>query len=179
MEHLDNSALLVLHEYNEYANNLVLDAAGKLREADLTCISSPSHGTVLGLLFHLLGTETHFLQACLGKELESQVDDLKMPSLCQIREKLSEVSCKRAGYLKRATDAEILQPVEVLIGGKLLTLPRWQLITQSLLHSAHHRGELSIVMTNLGRPLPTLDVIIQFVQNSGQEWPFKIPQTQK
>ena len=179
MDHLDNSALLVLHEYNEYANNLVLDAAGKLTEADLTCSSSPSHGSVLGLLFHMLGTETYFLQACLGIEMERQSENFILPSLCQIREKWSKVSCERAGYLKRATDAEILQPIEVLIGGKLLTLPRWQLITQSLLHSAHHRGELSIVMTNLGQPLPTLDVIIQFVQNSGQEWPFQIPQSQK
>lgn len=179
MNRLNISALLVLHEYNEYANNLVLDTTERLSDVDLTCNSSPSHQSVLGLLFHMLGTETHFLCGCLGKKLESQTGDFRMPSLCQIREKLSEVSCERIEYLKRATDAEVLQPVEVLIGGKLLTLPRWQLITQSLLHSAHHRGELSIVITNLGRPLPTLDVIIQFVENSGQEWPFEIPQSQK
>jgi uncharacterized damage-inducible protein DinB len=45
------------------------------------------------------------------------------------------------------------------------------LMLQSLIHSVHHRGELSIVMTGLGHPLPTLDIILHFARESGQPWP--------
>jgi uncharacterized damage-inducible protein DinB len=40
------------------------------------------------------------------------------------------------------------------------------------MHSTHHRGELSIVLTELGYPLPTLDIIVHFAEQSGQAWPW-------
>nr|MBP9041735.1 hypothetical protein [Anaerolineaceae bacterium] len=60
--------------------------------------------------------------------------------------------------------------ITVQIGAGRFTLPRWQLLAQSLIHSIHHRGELSIVMTELGYPLPTLDPILKYVNDSGQVW---------
>ena len=64
----------------------------------------------------------------------------------------------------------LAQEIIIPIGGQDIKLARWQFLTQSLMHSTHHRGELSIVLTGLGHPLPTLDIIIEFVQESGQQW---------
>jgi len=64
----------------------------------------------------------------------------------------------------------LYSPQHLAIRNHPLTLPRWQMLAQSLLQSIHHRGELSIVMTQLGYPLPTLDPIIQFIKESGQVW---------
>ncbi len=60
--------------------------------------------------------------------------------------------------------------VPVTIKGKRYDFPIWQLLMQALLHSNHHRGELSIVLIALGHPLPTLDSIIYFANQSGQQW---------
>lgn len=38
--------------------------------------------------------------------------------------------------------------------------------------SFHHRGELSVVCTGLGYPLPTMDIILHFINQSGQSSPF-------
>lgn len=169
---MDKAALNALHSYNDYANGLVFDSAAKLSDEDLTKSSSPSHGSVQRLLVHMLGTETHFLSACIGRDLDLPVsrDD---PNMEAIRKGFGEISRLRLEYLNRAKEEEIAQAVPVEIGPGRVTLPRWQMLAQSLLHSAHHRGELSIVMTGLGRPLPTLDPILQFVAESGQEWPLK------
>ncbi|MDO9121852.1 MAG: DinB family protein, partial [Anaerolineaceae bacterium] len=75
-------------------------------------------------------------------------------------------------YLNWVTNEKLLEIVDIPIGEHPFKLARWQLLTQSLLHSAHHRGELSIVMTGLGHPLPTLDAIIAFIHESGQTWPW-------
>jgi uncharacterized damage-inducible protein DinB len=79
----------------------------------------------------------------------------------------------RKRYLQTVPSAELEEVIEISMGGKPLKLARWQMLAQSLISSVHHRGELSIVMTGLGYPLPTLDPILQFVKESGQEWPFK------
>lgn len=44
---------------------------------------------------------------------------------------------------------------------------------QAFVQSTHPRGELSIVLSQLGQSLPTLDIIIPFVTDSGQVWPGK------
>jgi uncharacterized damage-inducible protein DinB len=52
-------------------------------------------------------------------------------------------------------------------------LPLWLLLMQAFVHSTLHRGELSIVLSNFGHPLPTLDIIIPFIEWNGQIWPTK------
>ena len=45
------------------------------------------------------------------------------------------------------------------------------LLALYIYNSIHRRGELSIVLSGLGHPLPTLDIILHFFAQSGQEWP--------
>lgn len=163
------SALSVLHQYNQYANSLLLESAGLLSEVELTRSCSPSHGSVLGLLQHMIGTEIYFLLECQG--LPPAPDTDQVSSLNQLKELFHLASSQREEYLQNATEEEMQERIRVKIGSGMVDLPRWQYLAQSLLASIHHRGELSIVMTGLGYPLPTLDPILQFVQDSGQEWP--------
>ncbi|MHC1781944.1 MAG: DinB family protein [Anaerolineaceae bacterium] len=173
MKEMNIPALSVLHQYNQYANSLLFESAKLLSEDELTRTSSPSHGSVLGLLQHMLGTEVFFLLECQGLPPAQDTDEVSC--LNQLKELYYQVSQQREKYLQNATEEEMQERIRVNIGSGMVELPRWQFLAQSLLASIHHRGELSIVMTGLGYPLPTLDPIIQFVQESGQEWPFQKP----
>lgn len=171
MEHLDRSALLVLHKYNSHANQLVLQTAIAMDEASFTSQSSPSHGSVQALLTHMLTTEFFFLARSEGKPVNPKGAPDKTLSLQEITVAFSQIAEERLKYLNWVTDEKLLEIVDIPLVGQPFKLARWQLLTQSLLHSAHHRGELSIVITGLGHPLPTLDPIIEFIQESGQTWP--------
>ena len=67
----------------------------------------------------------------------------------------------RKEYLEIVNENELYEVIATQIRQQPLQLTRWQMLAQSLIHSIHHRGELSIVMTGLGYPLPTLDPILQ------------------
>lgn len=170
MDTMNKSSLLVLHHYNEYANDLVLKTAAGLDEKALTTPSSPSHSTVQGLLTHMLTTEFFFLARCEGKPIMPKAPATAL-SLEELRITFEQVAEERRKYLGWVSDELLAQEIAIPIGGKEIRLARWQFLLQSLIHSTHHRGELSIVMTALGCPLPTLDPILQFVRESGQEWP--------
>jgi uncharacterized damage-inducible protein DinB len=166
---MNKSSLLMLHNYNDHANALVLETASRLDEQAFTISSSPSHGSVQGLLTHMLTTEFFFLARSEGKPVLPKPPAAAL-SLEEIRLTFAQVAAERRKYLDWVSEELLAQEILVPIGGQEFKLARWQLLTQSLMHSAHHRGELSIVMTNLGYPLSTLDPIIQFVKESGQEW---------
>lgn len=172
MSDMNRSALLVLHNYNSYANSLVLKTALALDEAAFSSQSSPSHGLVQRLLMHMLAVETSFLAKCNGEAAQGKVFEAEEMTLAEITDDFTRIATERGAYLDAVTEDELAEVVTIQIGGKSLRLARWQLLAQALLSSAHHRGELSIVMTALSVPLPTLDPILQFVNESGQVWPF-------
>jgi len=173
MEKPNKSALLVLHNYNSYANNLLLQTAAAMDEASsFTALSSPSHGSVQALLTHMLTTEFFFLARSEGKPVNPKSAPDKKLTLPEITAAFNQIADERLKYLNWVSEEKLLEIVDIPIGGQPFKLARWQLLTQSLLHSAHHRGELSIVMTGLGHPLPTLDPIIAFIHESGQTWPW-------
>lgn len=168
MENLDRSGLISLHLYNVYANNLVLDVAAGMTMDELSYQTSPSHGSVINLLRHMLGCEYYFLLLCMGTKPEES--DEEQPDLIRLREYFEVLADRRARYLKAVAEYELTTEIHVPAGKGEYTLPRWQLLAQSLIHSAHHRGELSIVMTGLGHPLPTLDPLLMYIKESGQTW---------
>lgn len=171
MDSMDKSALLVLHNYNDHANQLVFDTAARLDESAFTIASSPSHGSAQGLLTHMLTTEFFFLARCEGKPVQPKPPTAAL-SLQELRVSFTQVAAERRRYLDWITAELLAQEITIPIGGHDFKLARWQFLLQSLVHSTHHRGELSIVMTGLGAPLPTLDIIIPFVNTSGQQWPW-------
>jgi uncharacterized damage-inducible protein DinB len=169
---LNKSALLVLHNYNSYANSLILQTAAAMDEAAFTAQSSPSHGSVQALLTHMLMVEFYYLARSEGKPINPKEAPGKTLSLPEITITFSQIADERKKYLDWVTDEKLEELVVIPLNGQNIQLPRWQWLTQSLIHSTHHRGELSIVMTGLGYPLPTLDPIIEFINESGQTWPW-------
>ncbi len=158
-----------LYEYNHYANGLVLDTAAKLSPEELEYESSPSHHTVLRLLAHMWGVECNFLAACQGEQFIFKRPD----SLEDLRQRWEALFVQQQVYLKTLTEADLEAVLPVVISRQPFQFPRWQMLTQALVHSIHHRGELSIILTGFGYPLPNLDIIIPFAEQSGQPWPWK------
>jgi uncharacterized damage-inducible protein DinB len=164
---MDKKGLLELSGYNEYANDLLFGVAKKLTSDELTRPSSPSHGSVLGLLRHVFDVEAFFLFVCQGRPLAPGKDGTL--SFEQFLQEWAGLAKGRMDYLNAVSEADLDGKVEPF--GPGLAYTRSQLLVQSLVHSIHHRGELSIVMTGLGHPLPTLDIILHFTKQNGQEWP--------
>ncbi|MEL7590042.1 MAG: DinB family protein [Anaerolineaceae bacterium] len=168
MESLDSTALYALHTYNVYANDLVLETAAKISAEELTREVSPSHGSVLKLLAHIFECEYYFTLECMNTTPDQAQADRCAASLESLRECFALLNATRENYLEQVNEFELGEEITVDLGRGEVTLPRWQFMAQSLLHSAHHRGELSIVMTELGYPLPTLDPILMYIRDSGQ-----------
>ncbi len=168
-EAMNRDGLLALYTYNAYANKLVLDTTEKLTSDEFTRKSSPSHDSARGILTHMLECEAYFLSLCQG--LPATVEEADLHDLNGIRRTWDELEQQQVNFLRMLPDADLTRPAQMQIRGRQLVLPIWQMLTQAVVHSIHHRGELSIVLTELGYPLPTLDIIGHFIQQSGQEWP--------
>jgi len=166
---MDQDGLLTLYTYNIYANKLMFDTVGQLTEAEFNQQCSPSHGSVHRLLGHMLGCESFFLAQCQGKP--DEFDYTALPTLALLRGYWTKLEEQQLDFIHSQNQADLARQVQVELRGESLVFPAWQLLLQAMVHSIHHRGELSIVLTELGHPLPTLDILLYFIHQSGQDWP--------
>jgi len=166
---MNRDGLLALYTYNAYANHLVLDGLAQLSEDEFTRESGPSHGSIRGLLLHVLECEAWFLAICQRRTLEEP----DLHTLADIGRCWGDLEREQQIFIASLTENDLARDFPIQLRDHPFHFPMWQLLTQAFVHSTHHRGELAILLGQMGHPLPTLDIIIHFAKESGQEWPWK------
>jgi uncharacterized damage-inducible protein DinB len=169
MATMNRDGLLALYEYDACANHLVLDGLAQLSEDEFTHAPSPSRSTVRTLFLHSLLGEAWFLAMCQGRKFQ-QPD---LPTLDDMRRFQSELEKEQQAFIATLAESDLARDVQIEFGQQPYHLPVWQLLVQAFLHATQHRAELGIVLGQMGHPLPTMDIIIHFMHQSGQPWPPK------
>jgi uncharacterized damage-inducible protein DinB len=164
MEPMNRDGLLALYTYNAYANQLVLDGLAQLSEDEFARESSPSHSSIRGLLLHLMECEAWFLATCRERTLEEP----DLPTLADIRHYWGDLEREQRTFIASLTENDLARDLSIQLRDRSFHFPMWQLLAQAFIHSTHHRGELAILLGQMGHPLPTLDIILHFMQQSGQ-----------
>lgn len=163
---MNRDGLLTLCRYDAYANNLMFEAVAKLTEDEFTRDSSPSHNSVRKLMLHTLKTEQAFLSLC--QEREKKVPDLIYSA--EIQQYWENLERQMRDWIALQSEDDLRREITLpfQLKGQYYRLPKWQLLLQALVHCIQHRGELSIVLTELGHPLPNLDIIIHLIERNGK-----------
>ncbi len=161
-----------LVRHNVYANSVLFQVAGRLSLEELDAATSPSRDSAFRLLVHLASVEDNYLSQVLGaSRLFGQGPISSLEGLLAI---VPQHHRRLVEYVTSSSDGDLERVVEFgFSNGARLRYPAWQLITQALMHSTQHRGELSILLSELGHPLPIDDLIVSLTEESGQPWPFK------
>jgi uncharacterized damage-inducible protein DinB len=171
---MDQQALLSLYQFHAQANQVVLDTAAELSAEEFTREFSPSHGTIRMLLIHILGGDVYFSAVCRGQPPDmAELGALEsLETVDAIRARFEQAAAETEAYIGTLDDAALAREVGITFGEHSFRLTVWQTLMQMIFHAQHHRGELSILLSELGHPLPTIDLMVHFITSSGQEWPF-------
>lgn len=163
--------MLSLCHFNGAANAALLDTVAQVSPGDFTRTVSPSHDSVHKLLLHMLGGEVFFPAVCEGREVDMAAIEA-LDTLADIRARWQQANADAEIFIASLDDEDLQKQVTIQFGDYSFQLPMWQVLLQCFAHSIHHRGELSIVLSELGCPAPTSDLMVHFVKQSGQAWPF-------
>ncbi|MBI3537698.1 MAG: DinB family protein [Chloroflexi bacterium] len=163
--------LKALAEYNNHANRILLNAASKLSAEVFANTPSPSRESAKNLLLHLIIVEAAYYARCRGRKFN--FDSNADRTFDEIQKFADETAIELQRLMDSLSEDDLASQVTAKFGDQSLHLPLWQMLLHTFMHSARHRGELSIVLSQLGQPLPIPDLIVQFIDQSGQTWPFE------
>ena len=116
----------------------------------------------------MLEGELYFLKLYKGEPFTGAA----LPDLGQVRSYWGDTGDLYRSFIEGQTDESLQREMDVQFGEFGFHLPLWQFLTENFVHAMIHRGELSVFLTQLGHPLPDMDILVPFIKDSGQEWPF-------
>jgi uncharacterized damage-inducible protein DinB len=158
--------------YNRWANEVVYAAAAMLTREELGSNRGAFFGSMMGTLNHLLCADRIWMRRFTGKgEAPAALDVI-------LFEELAALEAARKAEDERIADWVSSIPQEALGQNFSYTpITNPQLVTQRLgsamshffNHQTHHRGQCHMILTSLGKPSITLD-LVYFQRKAGTRW---------
>lgn len=164
---IDRQSLQVLFRYNAHANALLLDTLARLGDDEYNEVRSPNYTSIRKLATHSFMVERFFLAQC-----REQAPEAADPATAaELRTAWIALNQAIGEYLATTSDEDLNRPRVMTMRQRPFEFPAWQLLTQALMHSTHHRGELALMLGAIGHELPENDIIRHFWEQTGQPWP--------
>ncbi len=157
-----------LYEYNEWANDHVLDAASGLGEKELARELGASFGSVEGNLRHTVGAQGLFLTRWTGSK-PVEIPQPKQGHLLQTIREAYQTSHEGlrsfVGSLGESDLSKVISYVDTrgIHQERLL----WQTMLHLVNHGTHHRAETALLLTSLGHPPRQLDYVFFELERAG------------
>jgi uncharacterized damage-inducible protein DinB len=155
------SADVIRHHvaYSNWANRLLLDAAGELNQADLQRDFGTADKSVAGTLTHIFRAE----RVWLARIERGETGTFSVPGDADfqfVTDQWPMVLDGWAAWAGRLTDADLNRQIEYNdLKGRPWTNALWQIALHVVNHSTHHRGQVSGFLRALGKTPPSLDFI--------------------
>jgi uncharacterized damage-inducible protein DinB len=158
--------------YNAWANRRLYDAAAKLSDADYRADRGAFFKSMHGTLNHMLTADWVWMHRFTGQgPSPTKLDEIQHAQLADLR------------ATREAEDRRIMAYVDSLNEQQLAGTIRYRRVStpdefeQALApalahffnHQTHHRGQAHMILTNLGKTAPELDLLyFQRLRDAGQ-----------
>ena len=166
----------ILYEYDRWANTRVLRAASKLSPEQFTRALGGRLRSVRDTLVHILGGEWIWLaywkepshSPAFLSDLRGSRDALfnpdAFPNVAAVRLKWSEVEKEQAEFVNRVTNKSL----EQMLPFRATQIKLAHLMQHLANHSTYHRGQVALMMGQLGTEPRATDFHVFLVEGPGE-----------
>ena len=153
-------AIRTLYRYNTWANDVILDAAGRLTAAELVASHGASFDSVRDSLVHTMAAHWIWLERWHGRSPRARIDPATCPDLPAIRSRWAGIERDTQALLDGLTEARLAAVIEyVNPQGERWAYPLWQQLVHQVNHATQHRSEVAMILTGLGHSPGPLDLL--------------------
>ena len=85
------------------------------------------------------------------------------PTIADLRNQWDALDAETLAYITTLTDNQLMERIEMRSSrGWVMDAPRWQALVHQAFHQHQHRGEVAMVLTNLGHSPGEIDAFDWF-----------------
>lgn len=159
-------------DYNRWANALVYEACAGLTSEEYRADRGAFFGSAHRTLNHLLCADRIWLKRMTGSgEAPAALDTVLFDDLEALRAARVAEDQRLIDFVETLDDERIAgsftyTPITI---PEPITQPLGPVLTHVFNHQTHHRGQIHMILTSLGRPSVVLD-FVYFLRGDGKRW---------
>ena len=162
---MDLTDIKHLFNYTEWANNLAMDAAGKLPDEHLRREVGISHNSIFGTLLHMAGAEWIWLERWQGRsprkdEAWPQWTPESCADLTTLEQRWSNIVETRSKYVLELDESRLASEMPFkLLSGDASSMRLCDQMQHVANHATMHRGQVVGMIRQLGIDPPATDLL--------------------
>jgi uncharacterized damage-inducible protein DinB len=158
-----------LYDYSYWANQRLFQVVTQLTPEQFTQHVSGSYGSIRNALVHVLSAEWGWLDRCGGHARGPKLDPDDYSTVESVVDTWQRVEGYVREFLASLQDDDLARPIEFAIGaGPTHTIPMGDLLQHSIVHAVHHRGQVALILRELGYTPGNFDLLIYSSEKPGR-----------
>lgn len=151
-----------IYEHSRFANARLLDQAAQLTDDELDAPCPGMYDSIRQTLLHMLQAQYVWLRRAQERDARSLWEEDAAPSIADLRAQWDDIDRKTLAYVSTLTDDQLLERLTMRSSVWVISAPRWQALIHQAFHQHQHRGEVAMVLTNLGHSPGEIDAFDWF-----------------
>lgn len=157
----------LLYEFNSWANHRILDACAPLTPEQFTKDLGASFPSVRDTLAHIYGAEWIWLERWNGRLPSGLPSAADFPDLASLRARWAERERELHAFVSALTNEKLNAELETrTLDGTRYAQPLWQMMQHLVNHGSYHRGQVTVMLRQLGHKAVSTD-LIRFYRERG------------
>jgi uncharacterized damage-inducible protein DinB len=159
---MNREAITALVAYDDWANDLIVEALVALSEEELNRPLPGSFASLRATWAHLVMAEWLWLERWLGRPPEALPEWVASAGLGQLNDTLLDVRRRRRDTLELLGDSDFAErrTYSNLARNKTWNITVGQMLAHVVNHSTYHRGQITTLLRQLGKSGVTSDFLL-------------------
>jgi uncharacterized damage-inducible protein DinB len=153
--------MLILYEYNYWANRRILAASANATQEQLLAPAAYDLGSLRRTLLHTLDTEYGWRMLCQHQTFTPDLAEAEFPTLDALERRWREEELSMRDYLAGLSDDDLAGLVRyTLDSGERRERVLWHCLLHVVNHGTQHRSEAAAILTGHGHSPGDLDFTV-------------------
>lgn len=158
---MNRESLLILAQYNQWANGRILRKVGSLSAEILHTPCWLSHDSLWKTLLHTIDVQYSWHGASEAGKLPPLLTDANFPNIKALRSYWHDEDAHLIATISGLTNEQLNETIKITFAyaRKPRHRIRWQILFHALNHSTHHRSEIGQYLDTIGRSPRDMDFL--------------------
>lgn len=154
------SQFTTLFDYHWYTNQILMDSAAKLTEADYYRNPENSPDSIHEILFHILRADHGWLKAIQTGGQQLPISENEYPDLVSLKTGFKNEQTDWSELLSSLTEDEIKTKITLTrLNGDEMVFLRWRILQHVIIHGMQHHSEIAQLLTFYGQSPGDIDFL--------------------